>query len=312
MVNARWRSLDRHERRARSRRGVLVGLVVASLAVMAVDHATGGPGGDGPVGHGRDAVAGVLGPAETIADAVSRPVAAVPSWFRTTTGLRDDVAGLEQENAELRAQLAGSDLARNQLDEYRGLTRSAAELDRTLVPARVVAYGAAQSFSRTVTIDAGTTSGVRADQTVVAAEGLVGRVLRASRHTATVLLLVDPDSTVGGRLGRTMQVGFLTGRGTLGSGSRLDLDLVDDAATPKRGDVVLTWGGGDGSPYVAGVPVGTVAKVVASPRESAQRAVIEPYVDVAALDLVGVVVPEGTRRGAGSDRGVVQADGSIR
>jgi rod shape-determining protein MreC len=36
--------------------------------------------------------------------------------------------------------------------------------------------------------------------------------------------------------------------------------------------------------------------------------VIQPYVDFGALDLVGVVVPSGTR----SDRGVIEADGSLR
>jgi rod shape-determining protein MreC len=35
--------------------------------------------------------------------------------------------------------------------------------------------------------------------------------------------------------------------------------------------------------------------------------VIEPYVDFAALDLVGVVVPSGTD----SDRAVVEADGRL-
>ena len=48
--------------------------------------------------------------------------------------------------------------------------------------------------------------------------------------------------------------------------------------------------------------------VYASLRESSQRAVIEPFVDFGALDLVGVVVPSGTA----SDRGVIEADGSLQ
>jgi rod shape-determining protein MreC len=36
--------------------------------------------------------------------------------------------------------------------------------------------------------------------------------------------------------------------------------------------------------------------------------VIQPYVDFGALDLVGVVVPAGTH----SDRGVIEAGGSLR
>jgi rod shape-determining protein MreC len=36
--------------------------------------------------------------------------------------------------------------------------------------------------------------------------------------------------------------------------------------------------------------------------------VIKPFVDFAALDLVGVVVPSGTR----TDRGIIEADGSLQ
>ena len=53
--------------------------------------------------------------------------------------------------------------------------------------------------------------------------------------------------------------------------------------------------------------VGRVTHVYRSVRESAQRAVIDPYVDFGALDLVGVVVPAGTA----SDRSVIEADGSL-
>jgi rod shape-determining protein MreC len=172
----------------------------------------------------------------------------------------------------------------------------------------VVAYGPAQSFSRTVTIDAGSAAGIRPDQTVLDADGLVGRVLRVTRTTATVLLIVDTQSVVGGRVGASMKVGFLRGRGELGGHGSLDLQLVDQANAPAKGDAIVTWGSQDGAPYVSGVPIGRVTAVYASLRESTQRAVISPYVDFGALDLVGVVVPTGTR----SDRGVIQADGSLR
>ena len=46
-------------------------------------------------------------------------------------------------------------LPRNQLAEFQGLTSAAGTLGQALVPAHVVAYGPAQSFSRTVTVDAG-------------------------------------------------------------------------------------------------------------------------------------------------------------
>jgi rod shape-determining protein MreC len=145
----------------------------------------------------------------------------------------------------------------------------------------------------------------------VSAAGLVGRVIRVTSTTATVLLVIDADSTVGGRVGSSMKIGFLHGRGDLGDfgrEGRLDLELVDQTTVPARGDAVVTWGSEDGAPYVAGVPVGTVRSVYSSVRDSTQRAVIAPYVDFGALDLVGVVVPSGTD----SDRAVVEPDGTLR
>ena len=156
--------------------------------------------------------------------------------------------------------------------------------------------------------DAGSRAGLAPDQTVVNGQGLVGRVLRVTSTTATVLLVVDADSTVGGRVGQSMQVGFLHGRGDLGQDARLDLELVDQTYVPAQGETVVTWGSQDGAPYVAGVPVGTVTSVYSSLRETTQRAVIEPFVDFAALDLVGVVVPSGTE----SDRGIIEVDGSVQ
>jgi rod shape-determining protein MreC len=144
--------------------------------------------------------------------------------------------------------------------------------------------------------------------TVVSGAGLVGRILRVTSTTATVLLVVDADSTVGARVGASMKVGFLHGRGDLGQQARLDLELVDQTYVPEKGETVVTWGSQDGAPYVSGVPVGRVESVYSSLRETTQRAVIEPFVDFSALDLVGVVVPSGTT----SDRAVIELDGSLR
>lgn len=171
----------------------------------------------------------------------------------------------------------------------------------------MIAVGPAQSFGRTVTLDAGSEAGLRPDLTVVNNDGLVGRVLRTTRRTATVLLVVDAGSVVGGRLGETMELGFLRGSGELGDGAALSLELLDERVLPSTGDTVLTWGSDGAGPYVAGVPVGRVTDVFASVRDQSTRAEIEPFVDFSALDVVGVIVPPGTD----SDRALVEADGGI-
>ncbi|TWH00683.1 rod shape-determining protein MreC [Nocardioides sp. J9] len=289
--------------RGRPSRSLVVALLLACATLMVVDKA----GGEGsPVAAVRDVVGEVVGPVQAGVATVVRPVAGIPGAFRTNDQLRERVADLEADLAERDQRLAKAGYDEQRLQQLAGLRALAGDIGYALVPARVIAIGPAQNFTSTVTIDAGTDAGLRPDMTVVAAEGLVGRVTSVTSRTATVLLIIDDTSRVGGRVGENMELGFVSGHGTLGTEDRLEMELVDGTVVPKVDQQVLTWGSKGGAPYVAGVPIGRIAKVFESVRETSYRAVIEPAVDFTSLDLVGVVVPSGT-----GDR-VIEADGSVR
>src|SRR3546814_5860916 len=83
--------------------------------------------------------------------------------------------------------------------------------------------------------------------TVINNDGLVGRVVRVTSTTSTVVLVLDPDSVVGARLASSMEMGFLSGRGVLDGEPRLDLELMDDTIVASTGDVVSTWGSENGT-----------------------------------------------------------------
>ena len=271
---------------------LVVGLMVAaSLTVITVDAAS---GDSSPVDPLRAAVGNVIGPVETGTATAARPFKDTLAYFSDNNDLRADVAELSAQNSQLRSEVEQAPLDRNRLAELDGLTKTANQTGYALVAARVVGMGPMQSFSRTVTIDAGTSSGIRKDMTVLNSDGLVGRVISATRSTANVLLVLDTDSVVGARLGSNMEIGFLRGRGVTGDRGRLDLDLVDNSVTPAKGDVVVTWGSQNGVPYVSGIPIGKVESVYSTPRELAKHAVVDPFVDFTSIDVVGVVVPRKT------------------
>ncbi len=301
----RWGAADRLAERNRPSRALLVALLLACGTLMTLDQ---GGGSDSPLEPARRVVGEVIGPVEAGAAATVRPFVAVPEWFRSHDDLRADIQQLEAENARLRADAQTASYNRNRLEEFDGLTAAAENLGYDLVPARVIGLGPSQSFSRTVTIDAGSRAGLHPDLTVINNDGLVGRVLRVTSTTATVLLVIDADSVVGGRVGDSMKVGFLHGGGAIGDEASLDLELVDDTEVPAKHATVVTWGSEGGAPYVSGIPVGKVTSVYSSLRETSHRAEIEPFVDFGSLDLVGVVVPAGTA----SDRSVIEADGTLR
>ncbi|MCW2822508.1 MAG: rod shape-determining protein MreC [Marmoricola sp.] len=291
--------------RGGSSRAVVGVLVAASLTVITVDAA----GGDhSPIDPARAAIGNVIGPIESTTATAVRPFRETMAYFSSNDDLRADVARLSAQNSRLRSEAEQVPLDRNRLRELDGLTKTANETGYALVAARVVGMGPMQSFSRTVTIDAGTSSGIHKDMTVLNNDGLVGRVLSATRTTAVVLLVLDTDSVVGGRLGSNLEIGFLRGRGVTGDRGRLDLDLVDHSVSPATGDVVVTWGSQNGVPYVAGIPIGKVESVYSTPRELAKHAVIDPFVDFTSLDVVGVVVPRRTQ----GDRLVINGVGGNR
>lgn len=296
-VSGRLRGQQSPDQRARR---VFALLVLACLTLITLDAKS---GSHTPLDPVRSAVGNVIGPAESATATAVQPFADLTDVFRSNQRLREDIARLEAQNSTLRGQVSTAPVDQQRLAELDGLTRTVRDTGYALVAARVVAMGPMQSFSRTVTIDAGTSSGVHADMTVLNSDGLVGRVVRATRSSATVLLVVDTDSVVGGRLGTNLEIGFLRGRGSADDTGRLALDLVDNSVVPSKDDVVVTWGSQNGVPYVAGIPIGRVESVVSTPRQSSRQAVIEPFVDFTALDVVGVVVPRDTQ----GDRQVLTA-----
>ena len=263
-----------------------VALVLASLTLITVDRST---GDDSPLEPARAGAETVLGPVQQAMSAATRPVSDAGDFFTTVDGLRDDNERLAADNAELRARLAATEAARTRLAEYDALDEVARDNRLDTVEARVVAVGPAQSFARTVTITAGSRDGVRTDMTVYDADGLVGRVLRVGPTTSTVLLIVDAESVVGGRVGSTAELAFLRGDGDLSGDGRLTMTTLDSTTRPVAGETVVSWGSQGGVPYVAGVPLGTVEEVQTSARDSSATVSVQPFADFSSLDVVAVV-----------------------
>lgn len=268
----------------RRTRVLLALLLVTSLGLITLDYR----GGDrSPLGGLRSVAAAVFGPVEQVAAAIARPVGDAVTKVSSLGENGDSLTRLRRENEELTRQMRTGALDRKRAAELDGLLRLTGAGRYRIVPAQVIAIGAAQTFSWTVTIDAGTRDGVRADMSVLNGDGLVGRVKTAGPSTATVLLAIDPDSSVGVRLEASLEVGFTTGQGM---SDLFDLRLLDGQSTVERGDRLVTFGSQGDTPYVPGVPVGEVRSVQGSPGSQTRTATVDPYVDFSALDLVGVVV----------------------
>lgn len=266
----------------RRSRIVLAILVLASITLIVFDLRGGGL--TRPL---RAAGETILGSAERVMAGVVIPVR---DFFGALGELGESdarIAALEQENARLRAELdtVANDRARaDDLDALLGLVSAN---DYAAVPAQVIAVGPAQGFAWTVTIDAGSRDGVEKDMSVISGAGLVGRTIDVGPTTSTVLLIVDATSSVGGRLSGTSQIGIVSGTGRQDS---LTMQLLDPLAVVDVGDVVVSFGSEGGRPYAPGIPIGVVAEMRGTEGQLTRSAVLEPYVDISRLDIVGVIL----------------------
>jgi rod shape-determining protein MreC len=172
-------------------------LVAVAFALITVDIRG---GQESPVDGARRAAATVFGPVENgVASAVD-PIGNAIGAVRDSGERHSRIARLERENAELKVRLGSDDRNRNRVRELDDLLRTAGAGQYGIKAAEVIAIGAAQGFSWTVTIDAGSHDGIRRDMTVINGDGLVGRVTTVGPSTSTVLLANDPDFTVGTRI----------------------------------------------------------------------------------------------------------------
>ena len=258
----------------RSRRLLTVALVLTGLVV-----AVGASGAAGlePV---RGVAAAALGPLERLVGPGD-----------------DEVSAARAEQTALATRLAAAQREVAALHGTAGILEQPALAAARLVPARVVAVGASgPAGPERVTIDAGSRDGVEVDRTVVAAQGLVGRVVSVAPWTSDVLLLGCADLTVGVRVGPRGVLGEASGAAVAG-GARpapglLSFALVERGAA-TTGDVVTTLGSVGDRPFVPGIPVGTVTTVHLGVGQLAPTGTVTPAVDTTSLDVVAVVITSG-------------------
>ncbi|MGW3492315.1 rod shape-determining protein MreC [Streptomyces sp. NPDC001020] len=270
-------------RDTRESRLLLVLLIAIAFALITVDIRG---GQDSPVEGARQAAATVFGPIENGMSSAVDPVGNAIAAVRDSGSRHDRIAQLERDNAALKAKLGSDDRNRSRVKQLDKMIRVAGEGQYGIKGAEVIAIGAAQGFSWTVTIDMGANDGIKRDMTVLNGDGLVGRVTTVGPSTSTVLLASDPDFTVGTRMESSDELGFASGQGD----RPLRVQLLNAKAGVKKGDRLVTFGSEADKPFVPGVPVGVVSRVDPSGGDLTRTIYVKPFVSFSKLDVVGVVV----------------------
>jgi rod shape-determining protein MreC len=219
---------------------------------------------------------------------VQRGASAFVGGVRHTWTSYVTLRGVKGENETLKRQLADTQI---ELQQQRALADRSRSLERLLelrdrlsldtAAAEIIAASATPDF-RTVTIDKGTTQGLKADMGVIAPAGVVGRVVTPTARASKVQLLIDRNAAAGVLIERSRAQGVALGSGD----DRLRLEYVAETGDVVVGDVVVT-SGIDGI-FPKGLVVGRVESV---DRNGAYRQItVRPAVDFSSLEEVLVIL----------------------
>lgn len=271
---------------SRRTRLVLGVLLIVAIALITVDYRDSNAG---PL-RGLNSFGGtVFGPVESIAGYVTRPAGQLVDGVKGAPSAGSKISELQAQNARLRAELSQAQLNKADYQQLERLLQLAGRGGYRVVAASVVA--ASTNYENTVTLDAGSMDGIKPDQTVLNGDGLVGHVVSVASSTCTVLLTTDQSSVVGVQMAGDGVDGEVTGLGKGLSGPYdLRLTLLQANSGVRLGEPLVTLASVHDSPYVPGVPVGTIVKLEGSPNSLTTMALVRPYVDFSSLGVVGVVV----------------------
>jgi rod shape-determining protein MreC len=217
--------------------------------------------------------------AAPVLDVLSRPLAALADLAaraRRLVGVYQDNDRLVEENERLIGwQQAALKLA-SENAQLRSLLKLAPEPAATYLTARVVANSGG-AYIRSLTVHAGSESGVSRGQAAVTGEGLVGRVSEVGSRAARILLVTDLNSRVPVVVEGSQQRALLAGDNS----ERPCLRYLDTGAAIRIGDRIVT--SGQGGVFPPGLPVG----VVASLDGEAPR--VEPYAELSRVEYLRIV-----------------------
>jgi rod shape-determining protein MreC len=256
---------------------LLVLLLVSSLFLITLDLR-----GVNLASSIRSGIATAFSPLESIASKVFSPIGNFTSDLKNFNQSKKKIEQLTKENDLLKStQILDEDTV-GQLSQLRNVLDLAGRGGYKVVAAKVINRGSSATFKQTITIDAGKSSGVDINMTVISDSGLVGVVKSVTSNSAIVLLMSDPTFKIGVRIAGTQSIGVVSGQG----GSTYLLQLLDATGEIKKGDVLVARGSQNGKPFVPGVPVGTVSTVQSNASSITQNADV---IGVSNLERIGVV-----------------------
>ena len=257
-----------------------VAVIAVSLAVMSFFTTTSSP---------------LANAAQVITSPFRTAFTAVADWFNDKQAYYADYKALEEENQELKDQIAKMERSVRQAEadsaeneRLRELLNLRPQEEKWELESATILERSSSNWTRSFTLSKGTDCGISVYDAVITSEGfLVGTVSEVGTNWCTVLCIPDTDTSLGALVFRTDEIGVAEGDFQLMDQSKLKLSYLSPDAQLLNGDLIVTSGLGGFLP--SGLVIGSVEEVKLDDSGSTQYAVLQPSADFDALTEVFVI-----------------------
>lgn len=267
-------------------RKLLVFIIVATIVALIVIGIFG-------AANRRTSVAENVGGTVTVP--VQSAATGIGGWFKGLFGHFGDVKALKEATETLRNE---NTALQKQINDMQGLKNENEDLKRMLglkeksvnismVAASVGAMDPSNWYS-SFTINIGKNEGVERNQPVVDSNRyLVGQVSEVGENWAKVITILDPQSSIGGYIRRSKEIGIVEGNSELRYNKMCRLSYIARDTDIQKGDFIET--SGLGGVFPRGLIIGTVSDIYDDNTTMSRIANIKPLADIAKVSNVFVV-----------------------
>jgi len=213
------------------------------------------------------------------------------SFFEDINKLQEENEALKRKNSELEQSLREFEIVKAEnetLKEYVGLKDKYQNYQP--IPAYIINKDIT-NYNQTIVINVGEKDGVKVDMTVIADQGLVGRVISTTQTTAKIQTIIDTASSVSCNISTSREPIIVTG--TLEKASTLKASYIPTDATILENDKIET--SGIGGIYPKGITIGTIQEIVSTKNVTDRYAYVETAVDFKKLETVLVITNNKTK-----------------
>ena len=219
---------------------------------------------------------------------ISGVITSGTSYFGNTKKLNEKIQALEKELEEAKISIQEINVLKTENNDLKELLNIKEQYNHfEKVYANIISRSY-DNWNETFVINKGLRDGIKEKQTVISADGLVGYISKVEEKISVVTTILDPTSAVSVKISNINALALVKGDFSLKSKGQLK--LINIPIDTELSIEETIYSSGIGEVYKKGIPVGTITEVVSKKNDIDRYAIVDVFVDIDSLDVVGIII----------------------